>query len=75
MTEWTKQADAFLLGRRTYEIFAASWPKSTDPSDEIAVALNSHPKFVVSRTLDTVIWNNSHLIKGDVAKEIAKLKK
>ncbi|MFN0070517.1 MAG: dihydrofolate reductase family protein [Chloroflexota bacterium] len=74
MTEWTKQAGAFLLGRKTYEMFAASWPKSTDPADEIAVALNTRPKFVASRTLDAVNWNNSHLLKGDVATEIEKLK-
>jgi dihydrofolate reductase len=74
MTEWTKRAGAFLLGRKTYEIFAASWPKSTDPADEIATALNTRPKFVPSRTLDRVTWNNSHLLKGDVAEEVAKLK-
>src|SRR5437667_9294812 len=56
------------------EIFAASWPKSTDPADEIATALNTRPKFVASRTLDKVTWNNSHLLKGDVAEEVAKLK-
>ena len=74
MTEWTKRADAFLLGRKTYEIFADSWPKSTDPADEIATALNTRPKFVASRTLDKVEWNNSILLKGDVAEEVAKLK-
>src|SRR5512139_217907 len=74
MTAWTKRAGAFLLGRKTYEIFAASWPKSTDPADEIATALNTRPKFVASRTLDKVTWNNSHLLKGDVAEEVAKLK-
>jgi dihydrofolate reductase len=74
MTEWTKRAGAFLLGRKTYEIFAASWPKSTDPADEIATALNTRPKFVASRTLDKVTWNNSHLLKGDVIEEVAKLK-
>jgi len=74
MTEWTKRAGAFLLGRKTYEIFAAHWPKSTDPADEIAAALNTRPKFVASRTLDKVNWNNSHLLKGDVAEEVAKLK-
>ena len=74
MTEWTKRAGAFLLGRKTYEIFAASWPKSTDPADEIAAALNTRPKFVASRTLDKVTWNNSHLLKGVVAEEVAKLK-
>lgn len=70
MTEWTKRAGAFLLGRKTYEIFAASWPNSSDPEE----VLNIRPKFVASRTLDTVSWNNSHLLKGDVAEEIAKLK-
>jgi dihydrofolate reductase len=70
MTEWTKRADAFLLGRKTYEMFADSWPKSTDPAE----ALNIRPKFVVSRTLDKVNWNNSILLKGDVAQEVAKLK-
>lgn len=74
MTEWTKCAGAFLLGRKTYEIFAGSWPKSTDPADEIATALNTRPKFVASRTLDELAWNNSHLLKGDVVEEIAKLK-
>jgi dihydrofolate reductase len=74
MTEWAKRADAFLLGRKTYEIFAGSWPKSTDPADEIATVLNTRPKFVASRTLDTLAWNNSHLLKGDVAEEVAKLK-
>lgn len=74
MTEWTKCAGGFLFGRKTYEIFAASWPKSTDPADEIAVALNTRPKFVVSRTLNEVKWNNSVLLKGDVAQEVTKLK-
>ncbi len=74
MEEWVGRAGAFLLGRRTYEIFAASWPKSTDPADRIGRALNTLPKFVASRTLDTVGWNNSSLLKGDVAEEVAKLK-
>jgi dihydrofolate reductase len=74
MTEWTKRADAFLLGRKTYEIFADAWPTSNDPADEIALALNTRPKFVASRTLDAVKWNNSMLLKGDVGEEVAKLK-
>jgi dihydrofolate reductase len=74
MTDWTKRADAFLLGRKTYEIFAGSWPNSTDPADEAAGVLNSRPKFVASRTLDRVDWNNSFLLEGDVAEAVAKLK-
>lgn len=70
MGEWTKHAGAFLLGRKTYEMFAASWPNSTDSEEP----LNILPKFVASRTLDTVTWNNSTLLKGDVAQEVAKLK-
>src|SRR5688500_13736594 len=74
MTEWTKRAGAFLLGRKTSGIFAGSWPKSTDPADEIATALNSRPKFVASRALNKVDWTNYRLPKGDVVEEVAKLK-
>ena len=61
-----------LLGRKTYELFAAYWPhaKAEDGADN----LNNAKKYVVSRTLDKVDWNNSTLIKGDVVKEINKLK-
>jgi len=61
-----------LLGRKTYEIFAAHWPHATD--DPGAAALNSATKYVASRTLETVEWSNSILIEGDVAEEVAKLK-
>jgi len=74
MTEWTTRAGAFLFGRKTYEIFAGSWPNSTDPADRIATALNTRPKFVASRTLDKVEWNNSVVLRGDVTEEVAKLK-
>lgn len=74
MTDWTIRAGAFLLGRKTYEIFAASWPNATDPDDAIAAALNGRPKFVASRTLGAVSWNHSTLLAGDVAAEVAKLK-
>jgi dihydrofolate reductase len=74
MTEWTKRAGAFLLGRKTYEMFAGSWPNSTDPADEIATALNTRPKFVASRTVRELAWNNSHLLRGDIAEEVTKLK-
>lgn len=74
MTEWVERAGAFLFGRKTYEIFAASWPKSTDPADRIAMALNTRPKYVASRTLETAEWNNSTLLEGDVTDAVAKLK-
>ena len=63
VTEGITDADGFLLGRKTYDIFANYWPKVTDPNHPIATALNSRPKYVVSRSLDRVTWNNSSLIK------------
>ena len=74
MSAWTIRAGGFLLGRKTYEIFAASWPKSTDPADEAGAALNSRPKYVASRTLERVEWQNSTLLRGDVVAEVARLK-
>jgi dihydrofolate reductase len=74
VNDWFAAADAFLLGRKTYEIFAAYWPNVTDENDVVATKLNRLPKYVVSNTLDTVEWNNSTLIRGDAAQEITKLK-
>jgi dihydrofolate reductase len=74
VTDWFAAADAFLLGRRTYEIFAAYWPKVTDENDLVATRLNSLPKYVVSNTLEKVEWNKSALIKGDAVAEIGKLR-
>jgi dihydrofolate reductase len=74
MAAWTRGAGAFLLGRKTYEMFAASWPNATDPSDESAAALNGRPKFVASRTLKELSWKNAHLLGDDVVKEVANLK-
>src|SRR5207245_4231582 len=69
----TFASDALLLGRVTYEGFAAAWPGRKDP-DGFADRFNSMPKFVASRTLAGLAWNNSHLVKGDLAAEVSKLK-
>lgn len=62
-----------LLGRKTYEIFAAHWPHATD--DQGAEPLNRARKYVASRTLTTVDWSNSTLLEGDVGEAVAKLKR
>lgn len=74
MTGWFTHASAFLLGRRTYDIFASHWPKVTDPADPVASRLNALPKYVVSRGQPALGWHDSHLVTGDVPAEIAKLK-
>jgi dihydrofolate reductase len=67
-------ADAILLGRRTYLEFAEMWP-SQDSSVPMADFLNNTPKYVVSSTLTTLKWGPSHFVRGDVADEIGKLKR
>jgi dihydrofolate reductase len=74
MVGWFANADAFLLGRKTYEIFSGHWPHVTDADDPIAGKLNALPKHIVSTTLHSVGWYNSSLLGGDVAAEVAKLK-
>jgi len=74
MTGWFEHATAFLLGRKTYQIFAGYWPKVTDPGDPIATKLNALPKYVASATLESADWNNSTLLGGDVVTEVGKLK-
>jgi dihydrofolate reductase len=63
--------EALLLGRRSYEWFAARWPSR---SGQLADRINSLPKYIVSSTLDQPDWNNSRVLKGDVLTEVSKLK-
>ncbi len=69
--EETLEAGALLLGRVTYDGFAAAWPER---EGEFADKMNSMPKHVVTSTLDELDWNNSTVLKGDLATEVAKLK-
>jgi dihydrofolate reductase len=79
LEEWNKvaldealRAEAWLLGRRSYEFFGARWrPRS----GELADRLNSMPKYVVSSTLEDLEWNNSTVLRGDVATQVLKLKR
>jgi dihydrofolate reductase len=74
MVEIFSKADAFLLGRTTYDIFSAYWPRVTDPNDLIASKLNSLPKFVASRTQTTFSWSGTSHVR-DVTKLVVDLKK
>jgi dihydrofolate reductase len=65
------EADALLLGRVTYDGFAAAWPSR---EGEFADKFNDMPKYVVSSTLENPDWNNSTVLKGDVAEEVAQLR-
>jgi dihydrofolate reductase len=67
-------SDTLLLGRRTYEDFAAYWPDKTASDDPFADYINNTPKVVVSKTLKAAEWRNSRLISSDVAKQITQLK-
>jgi dihydrofolate reductase len=72
LVEQMQEADALLLGRRTYEGFAAVWPSEHDDSG-LAQRMNEMPKFVVSATLSDVAWNAT-LVRGDVVRAINSLK-
>jgi len=68
-----READTLLFGAATYKMMAAYWP--TAPRDEIADQMNGLPKVVFSQTLKSADWNNSKLVSGNAAEEIARLKR
>ena len=75
MDEIYQRADAFLFGRRTYEIFAGSWGTWDDPGDSpIWTALNTKPKYVASTTLTDPRWADTTVLSGDLAAAIGALK-
>lgn len=71
---WAADADAFLFGRRTYDILASHWPQVTDPDDPMATKLNTLPKHVVTSRPDGLDWVNSHAVTGDLADAVRALK-
>ncbi|RKS07139.1 dihydrofolate reductase [Nocardiopsis sp. Huas11] len=73
MSEATAGAGALLLGRRTYEIFAATWPYG-DMDDPAVAAMNAMPKYVASRTLEDLPWAGSVLLGADLVEEVGRAK-
>jgi dihydrofolate reductase len=69
-----QRADAFLFGRRTYEIFAGSWGAGMDPGNPVGEALNTRPKYVASTTLRDPQWAGTTVLSGDVAAAIGELR-
>jgi dihydrofolate reductase len=75
VVESVVKAGGFLLGRRTYEIFAAHWPNASEEEQVLAEPLNTKPKYVASRTLtEPLDWRNSTVLQGDLAEAVAGLK-
>ena len=66
--------DAQLLGRVTYDGFAAAWPAMEETTGDFGKKMNAMPKYVVSKTLQSAEWNNTTVLRGDLADEIAPLK-
>jgi dihydrofolate reductase len=71
--ELMSSGDAMLLGRRTYQEFAAYWP-GADPADPMTAAMNSSRKYVVSTTITEATWENTDVVNGDVEARLAELK-
>jgi dihydrofolate reductase len=74
MLEGIIEAGGFLLGRRTYEIFAAYWPNASEEEQVIAEPLNTKPKCVASTTQTELEWQNSTVLQGDLADAVKALK-
>ncbi|MGW2472833.1 dihydrofolate reductase family protein [Streptomyces sp. NPDC001665] len=73
IADWYADTDAMLLGRKTYDIFAGYWP-TADPANPFTERMNSMHKYVASRTLTSVDWQNSTLLTGDTADAVRRLK-
>ena len=74
INEVFQRADAFLFGRRTYEIFAGSWGAGMDPGNPVGQALNTRPRYVVSTSLTDPRWAGTTVVSGDVAAAIGQLR-
>lgn len=72
--QWLREADALLLGRRTYSAFARDWPQITDPDDPFTVLMNGLPKYVASNTLSVGTWNPTTVLSGNIGAQIQVLK-
>jgi dihydrofolate reductase len=70
--EQLRASESLLLGRHTYEVYASAWPER---DGELADRLNAMPKYVASTTLDKADWNNTTVLSGDLATEVAELKR
>ena len=73
MDAWFAGVEDFLLGRGTYEIFAAAWPQAPTEDDPVAEALNTRTKHVASRTLTSLDWSGARLLEGDVVDAVRAL--
>ena len=74
-SDWLGEADALLLGRRTYTNFARDWPNITDPNDRFSKRMNGLPKYVASHTLTTTAWAPTTILSGDIPAQVAELKR